>query len=194
MDAVSAPHGPGMPQSPPSGVARGQGWHPTGAPTGMPVGAPRPPVQQLEFQLAKLHQHARGLVLPCLVLIASGAFIGYAMRGLREGGSWIAWAIVVGIAAVVLGLLPILAWLRNRVVITNIATTRFTGLFNSRRQVMAHFDVVEVQMRRNGWQALFGSGNVWLIARDGRRVELRDVPNVVTVAGALRELAGLPVS
>ena len=157
------------------------------------LGGPAPGYDRKHDRVfARLHSHARGLVIPCLILIAAGGFIGYSMRGLREGGSWLTWAWLVGIAAVLLGLVPILAWLRNRVVITRFATRRFRGLVRSNRVELPHHHVTDVQVRRNAWQAIFGSGTVVLTGFDGRRLELFDVPNAVTVAQALRELGGVP--
>jgi len=131
-------------------------------------------------------------VLPCLVLIAAGGFLGYATRGLREGGMWATWAALVVLGALLLGVVPILAWLRNRVVITTTESRRFRGLLRSTRVALPHHHVADVAMRRNPWQALFGSGTVVLTGLDGRRLELPDVPNAVTVAQALRELTGIP--
>jgi hypothetical protein len=47
-------------------------------------------------------------------------------------------------------------------------------------------------MHRNGWQAIFGSGTITLLSVSGLRLQLRDVPNAVTVTQALRELTGNP--
>ena len=140
--------------------------------------------------LARLHRHARILVVPSLILVAAAGVIGYSFRGLRDPEYWGGWLVLAIVAAVLLGLVPIFAWLRNRVIITTGSTTRLRGLVRSTPTTMPHHLVVAVETKRNAWQSMFGSGNVTLVGLDGRRLELRDVPNMVTVAQALRELTG----
>ena len=140
--------------------------------------------------LARLHRHARRLVLPCVILIGAAALFGYSFRTVRDPSWSSMWGYLAIAAAVLLGLIPILGWLRNRVVITTGSTVRFQGLLRSRRVIMPHHLVTRVDTKRNAWQAMFGSGDVTLTALDGRQLTLRDVPNMVTVAQALRELTG----
>lgn len=140
--------------------------------------------------LARLHRHARVLLVPCLILIGAAAVAGYSFRGMRDPEYWTGWLPVAIAAGVLFGLLPIIAWLRHRIVITTGSTTVVKGLLVGRPTTLPHHLVAQVDTRRNGWQAIFGSGNVILTAVDGRRLELHDVPNMVTVAQALRELTG----
>lgn len=143
-----------------------------------------------EWRLATLHLHGRGLILPSLMLIGATGFIGYAMRGLRDGGSWLMWAGIAAVVAVLLGLLPIIGWLRHRVVITTVKTVQRHGFLGVKKREMPHHHVARVTLKQNSWQRLFGSGDVVLDAVNGARLQLHDVPNVVTVAQALRELTG----
>lgn len=192
---------PGVPGAPglrasgygPGPVAPGPGSGPVAsAPGGPPVAAARAPWPGAgpERVVARLHSHGRGLVLPALVLIAAGGVLGFASRGLREEGPWLVWALLAGFGALLFGIVPVLGWLRNRTVVTTASTTRYSGLLRNHRVSLHHAHVADVRMRRNAWQALYGSGTVVLTAIDGRRLELFDVPNAVTVTQALRELTG----
>lgn len=143
-----------------------------------------------EWRLAKLHLHGRGLVLPSLILIAAAAFAGYSTRGIRDGGPWTTWGMIAIAIGFFFGLLPIIGWLRHRVVVTSNSTTQFHGFFGMKKRVMQHHHVDQVSLRQNGWQKLFGSGDVMLNAYTGQRLVLHDVPNAVTVAQAMRELTG----
>ncbi|SJM48050.1 PH domain-containing protein [Gulosibacter sp. 10] len=143
-----------------------------------------------ELRVAVIRQHARRLVLPSLVLIAAAGFIGYCSRGLREEGDWLLWANLAGAAGLLLGAMPIIAWLRHRYLVSSVRTVSKKGLLRSAVREIAHHQVVDVRMRRNWWQALFGSGTIELRAVTGRVVVLADVPNAVTVTQALRELTG----
>ncbi|MDJ1371328.1 PH domain-containing protein [Gulosibacter molinativorax] len=143
-----------------------------------------------EFRVAAMRQHARRVILPSLILIAAAAVIGYSFRGLREPGDWVTWAVIAGIVAVLFGIAPIVAWLRHRYEITTVRTMSRRGLIRSVKREIAHHQVVKVEMQRNPWQAIFGSGTIYLTAVNGRVFDLKDVPNAVTVTQALRELTG----
>lgn len=151
--------------------------------------SPAHPVRP-EIRVAAVRQHARRVIPPSLILIAAAGFIGYCFRGLREPGDWMLWAILAGIAALIFGLVPIIAWLRHRYQITTVRTISSRGLIRSVKREIAHHQVVKVEMKRSPWQALFGSGTILLTAVNGRIFEVKDVPNAVTVTQALRELTG----
>ncbi|KAB1644752.1 PH domain-containing protein [Gulosibacter chungangensis] len=159
---------------------------------GPPPGLGQPPAQPArpEIRVAAIRQHARRVILPSLILIAASGFIGYCFRGLREPGDWLWWGILAGFIALLFGLVPIFAWLRNRYQITTVRTISRRGLFRSAKREIAHHQVVNVEMKRNPWQALFGSGTIQLTAVNGRVFEIKDIPNSVTVTQALRELTG----
>lgn len=178
---------PGFGQaSPPPGVQPGAPGVSPSAATFPPGAAPVRP----EIRVAAIRQHARRVIAPSLVCIAAAGVIGYSSRGLREPGDWMTWAILAGLAGILFGILPIISWLRHRYRITTVRTVSSRGLLRSVKREIAHHQVAEVEMKRNPWQALFGSGTVVLTAVNGRVFELKDVPNAVTVAQALRELTG----
>lgn len=187
--------GPGVP----FGASRPGG--PAGAPDpaahyGAPAAAPMaPPWQGItpprppERRVARLRRHARVVIIPSLVLIAAAAVVGYSTRGLRESGPWALWSTLAICAAILFGIVPIVLWLRGRSTITTVRTISRRPLASMSRELL-HHQVVEVIVRRNPWQAIFGSGTIRLISLTGERLDLIDVPNVKTVAQAVRELTG----
>lgn len=143
-----------------------------------------------EVRVAAVRQHARRVILPSLICIAAAAVIGYSFRGLREPGDWVWWAVLAAIVALLFGVVPIIAWFRHRYEITTFRTISSRGLLRSAKREIAHHQVIRVEMKRNPWQALYGSGTILLTAVNGRVFEINDVPNSVTVTQALRELTG----
>lgn len=160
------------------------------------VSAPAPTVKAGEkrpgeLMIARIRQHARGVLLPSIACIIGAGLIGYSTQEWREAGSGLPFFLGGLVLVVILGLLPIGVWLRHRYSITSVRTTRRGGVRNGQASELLHHQVASVTVRQNGWQRLFGSGTVRLTGFDGRVLELRDVPNVVTVSKALRELAGV---
>jgi uncharacterized membrane protein YdbT with pleckstrin-like domain len=145
-----------------------------------------------EVTIARIRKHAIRVVLPSLVMIACAGVIGYSFREVREPGAWLWWGILAGAAFVALGLVPVIAWLRTRYTITTYRTTTRKGQTTNTTHDLPHHQVASVEMRRNAWQSIFGSGTIVLLSVSGLRLELRDVPNAVTVTQALRELTGNP--
>lgn len=148
------------------------------------------PHSRSEHRIARIRQHARRVILPALICIAAAGVIGYSSRGFREPEEWLWVALAAAAVGIALGVLPIIAWLRHRYLITTMRTISKRGLLRSVTAEVAHHQVVEVTLRRNWWQALFGSGTIELKIVDGRIFLVRDVPNAFTVAQALRELTG----
>lgn len=145
-----------------------------------------------EVTIARIRQHAVRVVIPALVIIVCAGFIGYSFRELREPGPWLWWGIIAAVALILLGLAPIVLWLRTRYTITTYRTSTRKGQPQNTTHEIPHHLVSSVEMRRNAWQAIFGSGTITLLSVSGLRMQLRDVPNAVTVTQALRELTGNP--
>lgn len=151
----------------------------------------RAPTVTVEQRVARLHQHAVRLVIPCLVIIAAAGILGFASRELREHGPWLWWGAGATGAAILLGLVPIIVWLSIRYTITNTRVKTRRNLRGNTVHELAHRQVSHITMRRNWWQSMLGSGTIVLESADAARLILRDVPNAVTVTQALRELAGV---
>ena len=98
---------------------------------------------------------------------------------------WVAGAAVV----VALVLVPLLAWLGGRVVVTTRRIVIHNGLLvRSRREILLA-RVTDVTVRRTPLQAILRSGNI-LIALGGEpTVRVRDIPRADVVAAALLQLA-----
>ncbi|UQN14429.1 PH domain-containing protein [Gulosibacter sp. ACHW.36C] len=180
---AGAPQAAGQPQ------ASGPAHPPRHA---QPVHQAQPPRGVAEVTIARIRQHANRIVIPSLVTIVCAAFIGYAFRELRESGPWLWWGIIAAVALLLLGLVPIILWLRTRYTITTYRTSTRKGQPHNTTNELPHHLVSSVEMHRNGWQAIFGSGTITLLSVSGLRMQLRDVPNAVTVTQALRELTGNP--
>lgn len=143
---------------------------------------------QVEAVVVRLHRHGRRLVLPVLVLIALAAASGYWVGALPE--PWLNWAAAAGavVLALLLGVLPIFAWLADRATVTNQRVIIRRGLFTHRRSEVPLTRVREVRLRRGIVQRLFGSGDVELLVGIEGATVLRDVPRPGLVVAAVQEL------
>lgn len=163
------------------------------APLPTQVSAPAPRIgvnRPSELMIARVRRHGRGVVLPSIACIIGAGLLGYSTVGLRESGAGMP-ALLGGLALVLLlGLVPIAVWLRHRYSITSMRTIRRGGFGGDRTTELLHHQVASVTTKQNAWQKLFGSGDIRLTGFDGRILELNDVPNMVTISGALRELSG----
>ena len=144
--------------------------------------------QVTERVVARLRPHARVLFWPSIMLIAVAAGVGY-FRG-RFPESWQNIALLAGAAlvSVLLWLLPLIAWLSKRYVITTRRIILRTGFFVRIRQELLHSRGYDVTVRQNGLQTVFRSGNILINTGLDRPVVLRDVPGADLVQSALHDL------
>ncbi|MFD2674591.1 PH domain-containing protein [Gulosibacter bifidus] len=184
---------PAAPQQPPAGNVSDIHYR-LDAPLPTQVSAPAPRVNGKngapEVVIARIHRHARGVILPSIAMIVGAGFLGFSTSELREAGSGISYLLIGVALTLLLGLAPLIVWLRQRFTVTSKRTTSRGSLSKGQSGEMLHHQVASVVTRQNGWQKLFGSGTIRLTGFDGRVLELNDVPNVVTVSAALRELSG----
>ena len=142
-----------------------------------------------EQTVAMLRRHARVLTGPFVLLALSSAALGFFDARLPEAWMrltmWVAGAVVL----VALVLVPLLAWLGGRVVVTTRRIVIHNGLLvRSRREILLA-RVTDVTVRRTPLQAILRSGNI-LIALGGEpTVRVRDIPRADVVAAALLQLA-----
>lgn len=144
--------------------------------------------QETERVVARLRPHGRALFWPSVLLIAVAAAIGY-FQG-RFAAPWQNVAVLVGGALVIVlfWLLPLVAWLGKRYVITTRRIILRTGFFVRIRQELLHSRGYDVTVRQNGLQSLFRSGNILINTGLDRPVVLRDVPSADLVQAALHDL------
>lgn len=147
-----------------------------------------------EAVVARLRSHGRAMVLPCLVLVADAAVLGYFGGTLPE--EWQNWALLAGagFVAVLLFLLPLIAWLGRNYTITTRRIVLRGGLFVRTRQELLHSRGYDVTVRKAGLQAIFGSGDVLINTGLERPVMLRDVPGATLVQATLNDLMELSVN
>ena len=145
---------------------------------------PDPP----ERVLARLRPHARVLTLPSIALIAIAGAVGYFGGVLDEPWQGTALYAVAGLAIVLFWLLPLLAWLSHRYVITTRRLILRRGLGVRVRQELLHSRGYDVSVSRGPLQTLFRSGDVRINTGLEAPVVLKDVPNADLVLAALQDL------
>ncbi len=141
-----------------------------------------------EKVIARLRPHARILVAPCIVLIATAGMLGYFAGNLPE--AWQNNAIVAGavLVAVLLWLMPVVTWLSQRYVITTRRIIITRGLFVRKRTELLHSRSHGITLRRTVFQSIFRSGNLLINSGFDEPVVLRDVPGAHLVQSALHDL------
>lgn len=144
--------------------------------------------QETERVVARLRPHGRALFWPSVVLIGAAAAIGYFQGSFPA--PWQNVALLVGGALVIVlfWLVPLVAWLGKRYVITTRRIILRTGFFVRIRQELLHSRGYDVTVRRNGLQSLFRSGNILINTGLDQPVVLRDVPGADLVQAALHDL------
>ncbi len=155
-------------------------------------GAPQP--VQPEAVVARLRSHGRALVLPCLVLVADAAALGYFGGTLPE--AWQNWLVLLAavLVAVLLFLVPLIAWLGRNYTVTTRRIVLRGGVLVRTRQELLHSRGYDVTVRKNGLQGMFGSGDVLINTGLERPVVLRDVPSANLVQATLNDLMELAVN
>ncbi|CAG7618909.1 hypothetical protein LEUCIP111803_02246 [Leucobacter soli] len=148
---------------------------------------PEAPVQ-VEVPILSLRRHGRYLVLPALLLLAVAAAAGFWVGALPE--PWMNWAAGAGgaLAAILVGLGPILGWMATRTTITNRRVIQRHGLLVHHRSEVPLSRVRSVHLRRGPVQRMFRSGDIELLIGTEPAAVLRDVPGCVAVVDALQEL------
>jgi len=136
-----------------------------------------------------LRRHARVLTGPFVLLALTSAALGLFDARLPEAWMrltmWVAGAVVV----VALVLVPLLAWLGGRVVVTTRRIVIHNGLLvRSRREILLA-RVTDVTVRRTPLQAILRSGNILISLGGEQTVRVRDIPRADVVAAALLQLA-----
>ena len=141
-----------------------------------------------EVVVARLRSHARHLFWPALALIAISAAVGYFAGSFQE--QWANLAVLIGgaLAAVLLFLLPLLAWLGRNYTITTRRIILRHGLLTRTRQELLHSRGYDVTVRQRGLQWMFRSGDILINTGLERSIRLRDVPGVNHVQAALHDL------
>jgi len=147
-----------------------------------------------EVVVARLRSHGRALFWPCMVLVADAAATGYFGGAFAE--PWMNGAVLGAgaLVAILLFLLPLIAWLGRNYTITTRRIVLRGGIFVRTRQELLHSRGYDVTVRKAGLQALFGSGDVLINTGLEHPVVLRDVPGANLVQSTLHDLMELSVN
>jgi membrane protein YdbS with pleckstrin-like domain len=136
-----------------------------------------------------LRRHARVLTAPFVLLALTSAVLGFFDAQLPEAWMRIALWVMAGIVVVALVLVPLLAWLGGRVVITTRRIVIYNGLLvRSRREILLA-RVTDVTVRRTPLQAMMRTGNILIALGGEQTVRVRDIPRADLVTAALLQLA-----
>lgn len=141
-----------------------------------------------ERTIARLHPHARALIVPTVVLVAASGGLGYLSGRFPDAWQNVA---VAGAAVLVILLgwaVPAIGWLARSYTITTRRTIVRSGVLVRVRREVPHSRVLDVTVRRGALQAMMGAGDVLLGQGADAPVVLRDVPRARLVADALHEL------
>lgn len=148
-----------------------------------------PPVSHTrpELVVVRFRRHGRHLILPVIVLLAVAAATGFWLGTFPE--EWMNLLAGVGaiLIAVLLGVLPVLAWLTQRTTVTTRRVITRSGFFVRHRSEVAFSRVREVRTRRGIIQRMRGAGDIDLLHGTDTLV-LSDVADVVVITEALQEL------
>jgi uncharacterized membrane protein YdbT with pleckstrin-like domain len=144
--------------------------------------------QDSERVVARLRPHGRVLFWPSVALILVAGAVGYFQGSFPQAWQNIALLGGAALVVVLLWLLPLVAWLGKRYVITTRRIILRTGFFVRIRQELLHSRGYDVTVRQNGLQSLFRSGNILINTGLDQPVVLRDVPGADLVQAALHDL------
>jgi len=144
-----------------------------------------------EAVVARLRPHGRALFWPSLALIAILGAAGYFYGSFDEPWQNLAVLGAALLLALLLWLLPLLAWLGRHYTITTRRIVLRSGFFVRVRQELLHSRGYDVTVRKHALQSLFRSGDVLINTGLDHPVVLRDVPGADLVQAALHDLMEL---
>jgi uncharacterized membrane protein YdbT with pleckstrin-like domain len=144
--------------------------------------------QDSERVVARLRPHGRAMFWPSLALIVVAGAVGYFAGSFAAVWQNLAVLAAGAFAVLVFWLLPLLAWLGTRYVLTTRRIILRSGFFIRVRQELLHSRGYDVTVRQNGLQSLFRSGNVLINTGLDQPVVLKDVPGADLVQAALHDL------
>jgi uncharacterized membrane protein YdbT with pleckstrin-like domain len=137
----------------------------------------------------RLRPHGRVLVLPAAVLVAAMGAGGFAAARVPEGDQQLLLRGLVALAVLVVVLrasaLPFLRWVTTTLTVTDRRVRTRQGILRSRVRDVWLWRVEDVVVERSLLQRLTRSGTLVLETTGERRLVLRDVPGVHSVADEL---------
>ncbi|MFC5338038.1 PH domain-containing protein [Leucobacter denitrificans] len=180
---AGAGSGAGAPGSAPDPLGLGPQASVAAAPSA-PSASGQPP----EVIVVRVRRHGRHLTFPVLALLVIFAASGYFIGTFPEPWMNLLAAGAAGALAIVLGILPILAWLSRRAVITSRRAIVHHGFFVRHRSEVSLARVREVRSKQNPIQRMFGSGDIDLFV-GAEATRITDAPGVKDLHAAIQELS-----
>jgi membrane protein YdbS with pleckstrin-like domain len=141
-----------------------------------------------ESVVARLRPHSRVLFWPTVALLADAAAVAYFFGSLPERWMNLALLAAGAVLAVLVFVIPLIAWLGRNYTITTRRIVIRSGFIVRLRQEMLHSRGYDVTVRKAGLQVLFRSGDVLINTGLDHPVVLKDVPRADLVQSALHEL------
>ncbi len=145
--------------------------------------------QTAEQTVAVLRRHARILSGPFILLALTTGALGYFDALVPEAWMRILLWSVATVIIVALVLVPLLAWLGGRVVVTTRRIVIFNGIIMRSRREILLARVTDVTVRRSPLQVLFRAGNILISMGGEKAVRVSDIPRADLVSAALMQLA-----
>ncbi|MBH0129666.1 PH domain-containing protein [Salinibacterium sp. NK8237] len=143
---------------------------------------------QREAIVARVRSHARALVFPSIIFVATAGALGYFFGTFAEDWQNLALLTAGLLLIVVAWLLPFFAWLARNYTITTRRVVLSSGIFVRIRQELLHSRGYDVTVRQSWVQRMFGSGDLLINAGHDHPVVLRDIPSVTLTQAALHDL------
>ncbi len=141
-----------------------------------------------EVIVARVRRHGRHLTFPVIALLVIFAAAGFFIGTFPESWMNLLAAAAAAVLAITLGILPILAWLSRRAVITSRRAIVHHGFFVRHRSEVSLARVREVRSKQNPIQRMFGSGDVDLFV-GAEATRIADAPGVKDLHAAIQELS-----
>lgn len=143
---------------------------------------------QREAIVARVRSHARALIFPGIILVATAGALGYFFGTFPQ--SWQNLAVLAAgiLVIVVVWFLPFFSWLARNYTITTRRVVLSSGVFVRVRQELLHSRGYDVTVRQTWVQRMFGSGDLLINAGHDHPVILRDIPSVSLTQEALHDL------
>jgi len=143
---------------------------------------------QREAIVARVRSHARALIFPGVILVATAGALGYFFGTFAEDWQNLA-LLTAGLLLVVTAwFLPFFGWLARNYTITTRRVVLSSGVFVRIRQELLHSRGYDVTVRQSWIQRMFGSGDLLINAGHDNPVVLRDIPSVSLTQAALHDL------
>lgn len=138
--------------------------------------------------VAQLRPRAGRLFVPAVIVVGTCGAVGFFYGSFDD--PWQNMLVLAGGLAVllVIGLLPLAAWLSRRYTITTRRIILHNGFFVRVRQELLHSRGYDITVRKNAMQSMFRTGDVRINSGLQKPVVLKDVPNPYLVQSVLHDL------